>query len=144
MDGLQLIGLSSADIANPIARHNEAAAGLRYRVVVYNEAGCTDTAYINIKVFATLPQFSYLMLHSNNDGKNDVLRPIAAGMKKIENFSIYNRWGRLMFSTNDEGKGWDGSVNGTPQDPATFVWMVKAVDYKGTLYFQKGAVTLIR
>ncbi|MEP6594856.1 MAG: PKD domain-containing protein, partial [Ginsengibacter sp.] len=49
------IGLSSVNIGNPVARYNEASEGLRYNVVVYNEAGCTDTASINIKVFATPP-----------------------------------------------------------------------------------------
>jgi len=139
------ISLSSFDISNPVVRFNEPSEGLQYTVFVYNEAGCVDSAFIKIKVFATLPSvFVPNAFTPNNDGKNDILRPIAAGMKNIEYFSVYNRWGRLMFSTNNERKGWDGSVNGTPQDPGTFVWMVKATDYKGAQYFKKGTVTLLR
>ena len=129
----------------PVVRFNEPSEGLRYTVFVYNEAGCVDSAFVKIKVFATLPSvFVPNAFTPNNDGKNDVLRPIAAGMKNIEYFSVYNRWGRLMFTTSNERKGWDGSVNGTPQDPGTFVWMVKAIDYKGAQYFKKGTVTLLR
>jgi gliding motility-associated-like protein len=80
----------------------------------------------------------------DNDGKNDVLRPIAVGMQRIDNFSIYNRWGQLVFTTNVNGKGWDGKVNGQVQETGTFIWLVKAVDYKGASYLQKGFVTLIR
>jgi gliding motility-associated-like protein len=139
------IGLSSVNIADPVVIFNEASETLRYSVVVSNEAGCSDTASINIKVFATLPMvFVPNAFTPNSDGTNDVLRPIAAGMKKLEYFSVYNRWGRLMFSTTETQKGWDGNVNGMAQDPGTFVWMVKAVDYKGIPYFQKGTVTLIR
>jgi gliding motility-associated-like protein len=80
----------------------------------------------------------------NNDGKNDILRPIAAGMGQFEYFNIYNRWGQLIFTTRINGQGWDGKVNGRLQDTGTYVWTVKAVDYTGRSYFEKGLFTLIR
>jgi gliding motility-associated-like protein len=139
------IGLSSPFISSPVALYNEPSDGLRYNVFVYNQAGCVDTTSIMIKVFATEPTvFVPTAFTPNNDGKNDVLRAIAAGIKKLEYFSIYNRWGRLVFTTSEDRKGWDGTFNGSPQGTGTFVWMVKAVDYKSTPYFKKGTVTLIR
>ena len=42
------------------------------------------------------------------------------------------------------GKGWDGTDEGKQQGTGVYVWMVKAVDYTGVAYFQKGTVTLIR
>ena len=80
----------------------------------------------------------------NGDGLNDILRPIMAGMKKLEYFTVYNRWGQEVFSTSVGGKGWDGSFQGKPQTSETYIWVVKAVDYKGSVYFRKGTVTLIR
>ena len=80
----------------------------------------------------------------NNDGRNDVLRPVAVGIKAIEYFNIYNRWGQLLFSTKINGRGWDGKIKGQLQPTGTFVWMVKATDYTGAAYFQKGVTTLIR
>ena len=139
------IGLSSPHIANPVAHYNEPSEGLRYIVFVYNQAGCVDTTSLNIKVFSTLPSvFVPNAFTPNNDGKNDVLRALGAGIKKIEYFNIYNRWGRLVFSTNQDHKGWDGTINGSPQGSGTFVWMVKAIDFKDIPYFQKGTVVLIR
>lgn len=137
--------LSAADIANPVAVFNEASNGLRYKVEVYNSAGCYDSAFIIVKIFATAPTvFVPTAFTPNNDGKNDVLRPVVAGMQRFDYFNIYNRWGQLVFSTPVNGKGWDGTINGEPQASNTYVWMVKAVDFNGAAYFQKGLVTLIR
>ncbi len=138
-------GLSNPGIGNPVALYSEASEGMRYIVFVYNQAGCVDTASINIKVYATNPSvFVPTAFTPNKDGKNDVLRPIAAGIKTLEYFNVYNRWGHLVFSTTQNGKGWDGTVSGNPQGTGTFVWVVKATDYNNTPYLQKGTVTLIR
>jgi gliding motility-associated-like protein len=138
--------LSATDIANPIAVYDdESLGGIRYKVLVNNEAGCVDSAFVTVKVFKTLPSvFVPTAFTPNGDGRNDVLRPIAVGIQRIDFFSIYNRLGQLVFSTAADGKGWDGTLGGTPQNSDVFVWMVKAVDYTGAPYFQKGTVTLIR
>jgi gliding motility-associated-like protein len=116
-----------------------------YKVLVYDEAGCNDSSFIAISVFQSEPIiFVPNAFTPGNDGKNDILRPIAAGMAKIEYFRIYNRWGRLIFETTQNGRGWDGSINGSLQGTQSYVWEVKATDYKGRSYFQKGIVTLIR
>lgn len=142
---LPATGLSAADIATPVALFNEPSEGRRYKVLVFNEAGCMDSASVNVKVFETAPSvFLPNAFTPNRDGRNDVFRPIAAGMQKIEYFRIYNRWGQLIFTSGDNGKGWDGTVGGRPQDEGVFIWMVKAVDFKGTPFFKKGSVVLIR
>ncbi len=139
------IGLSSAIIANPIARFNEPSDGLRYTLYAYNQAGCVDTASFFLKVYATLPSvFVPTAFTPNADGLNDVLRPIAAGIKQLEYFSVFNRWGNLLFTTKQNLKGWDGTLNSKPQATGTYVWVVKAIDYKGSPYLQRGTVTLIR
>jgi len=66
------------------------------------------------------------------------------GIKSIEYFRVYNRWGELVFSTTINGQGWDGKIGGTPQATNTFVWIVKGIDYLEKPFVKKGAVTLIR
>ncbi len=139
------IGLSSVNIANPVAMYSEPFNSIHYKVVVFDDANCSDSAFVTVKVFITGPTiFIPTAFTPNGDGKNDVLRPIAAGIKQIDYFSIYNRWGQLVFTTQTDGKGWDGSINGVPQSTGVYVWMVKATDYKGKPYFKKGTVTLIK
>ncbi len=137
--------LSADDISNPVAVFPAPSAGIQYKLIAYSQQGCKDSAFITIKVFKTLPTvFVPTAFTPNNDGKNDLLRPIAVGIKEIEYFNIYNRWGQLLFTTKVNGHGWDGKINGVSQSTATFVWTVKATDYTGKAYFQKGVVTLIR
>lgn len=137
--------LSATDIPNPVAQFNEAADNIRYSIKVMNDLGCFEMAYLNIKVYATGPNvFVPTAFTPNQDGLNDVLRPVVVGMKKFEYFKVYNRWGQLVFGTSQEGKGWDGRVNGQVQSNNVYVWMVKAVDFNGHPYFRRGTVTLIR
>ncbi len=137
--------LSAADISNPVAVFLNPTTGIQYKVIAYSPQGCKDSAYITIKVFKTQPTiFVPSAFTPNNDGKNDLLRPIAVGIKDIDYFNIYNRWGQLLFSTKTNGQGWDGRISGVLQSTGTFVWTVKATDYTGKAYFQKGIVTLIR
>lgn len=80
----------------------------------------------------------------NGDGNNDILRPILIGMKELRYFKVYNRFGNLLYSTTDIGKGWDGTYGGKGQDPATYVWYAEGVTYKGEVRFKKGYAILIR
>ena len=138
-------GLSSTTIADPVALHYEPTDGIKYKAIVYNEAGCKDSAYVTVKVFKTLPSvFVPGAFTPNGDGLNDFLRPIAAGMRQVEYFRIYNRWGQLLYNSVTQNRGWDGTINGKPQSAGVFVWMVKAIDYNGKGYVARGTVVLVR
>jgi gliding motility-associated-like protein len=138
-------GLSSVLISNPIGIYDSETDSVRYKLVVTDQAGCVDSAFVLVKVFKTNP---YIFVPSaftpNGDGLNDIIRPIAVGIKQIKYFSIYNRWGQMVFTTRTNGQGWDGKIAGKPQNSGVFVWMVSAIDYIGKPIFLKGTVTLIR
>lgn len=138
-------GLSNNVIANPTATYSTPSTGISYKVLVYNEANCADSAYIKIKVFKTLPSvFVPNAFTPNSDSRNDRLRPIAVGIARIDFFQIYNRWGQLVFSTSINEHGWDGTIGGKLQPAGTYVWVVKAVDYLGSPYLQRGTLVLLR
>jgi gliding motility-associated-like protein len=138
-------GLNNITIANPISSLNGNIDSIRYKVYVTDLLGCLDSATMLVKIFRTNPQiFVPTGFTPNGDGLNDVLKPIAVGIDRIEYFRVYNRWGQLVFSTTVNGHGWDGQISGKPQTTNTFVWLVKAVDYTGKPVFQKGTSTLIR
>ncbi len=133
------------DVPNPVALFNQPTEGILYTVQAFDTTGCHETAEVNVKVFATGPTvFVPTAFTPNRDGLNDVLRPILAGMQRLEYFQVYNRWGQLVFSTSREGEGWDGRVNGQVQPSSVYVWMVKATDYNGQPFFSRGTVTLLR
>ena len=136
------LGLSKRDIPNPIATLSE---NQQYVLQVRSAAGCTDTDTINVIVYKVKPGL-YVpdAFTPNDDGLNDVFRPIPIGMKAIKYFKVYDRRGQLMFSTTVQNKGWNGKFKGAPQDSQVFVWIVEGVDYQDKVIFKKGTVTLIR
>jgi gliding motility-associated-like protein len=80
----------------------------------------------------------------NNDGKNDKLRPLLFGNITQYKFTIYNRWGQLVFQTNKIGEGWDGTINGKKQDSNIFVWTCTYQLEGKKTKIAKGTVVLIR
>jgi gliding motility-associated-like protein len=58
----------------------------------------------------------------NQDGLNDVFRPILQGMVEYYQFEIRNRWGQRIFSNALPDVGWNGTINGQPQPSGLYVW----------------------
>jgi gliding motility-associated-like protein len=80
----------------------------------------------------------------NNDGKNDYFKPILLDNVNEYYFGIYNRWGQLIFETNDINQGWNGMYNGVDQFLGTYVWVMIVTNANNMKEISKGTVVLIR
>jgi len=80
----------------------------------------------------------------NRDGKNDLLRPLLFGNVKQYMFTVYNRWGQIVFQTKDISKAWDGNSAGIPQDSNVFIWNCSYQFEGEKINSAKGTVVLIR
>ncbi len=113
--------------------------------VVQNAFNCTDTS---IKKVFVLPN-CYIDIPSgftpNGDGLNDYLYPLNAFKALSLNFKVYNRYGQVIFETNDWHQKWDGRLKGELQPSGTYVW---TLDYThkdtGQSFHLKGTTVLIR
>ncbi len=137
--------LDDATVGNPVATFPIGTDSATYIVKAIDSIGCFAFDTVHVKIY-DLSAGIYVpnAFTPNGDGLNDVFIPIGLGLEKFITFQIYNRWGQLLFSTGDEGKGWDGTFNGQPQSNGTYVWMARGVDYKGATVQRKGYVSLIR
>ena len=134
--------LNNPAIHNPVALPQ---SNIQYVLTAISQGGCIGTDTIDIKLFRIEPDmYVPTAFTPNGDGNNDIFRPILIGMKELKYFKVFNRWGQLLYSTSDIGKGWDGTFAGKGQDPATYVWMAEGITYKGDARFKKGYVVLIR
>jgi gliding motility-associated-like protein len=142
--------LSNPNISNPVAVYTAAAIAdgsefIRYTVTASTPEGCAASDDIVVRIFKTVPTvFVPNAFTPNADGLNDVIRPVLAGIQRLEFFRIYNRYGELVFETRESGKGWDGRVKGQLQAGNAYVYQVKAIDYQGETIFNKGTFVLIR
>lgn len=80
----------------------------------------------------------------NNDGKNDIFRPILNGPANIYDFKVYNRWGQLVFHSNDPLKGWNGRWGSHDQPTGTYVFSLIAEGGCNGKFQQRGSFILIR
>lgn len=133
--------LSNGNIFNPIA---SLTADQRFLVTGTTAAGCEGMDDILVKVYKGPEIYVPSGFTPNNDGLNDVLKPIPVGIKVLRYFRVYNRWGQLIFSTQEPGKGWDGRYRGMEQTSGTFVWMAEGIDYKGNTVTRRGTVSILR
>ena len=134
------LGLNNPTIPSPIAILKE---NITYTMYAFTGEGCFGVDTIQVKVFKTKPDIFVPNAFSPN-GRNNILRPVPVGISNLEYFRVYNRWGQLVFQTNEPRKGWDGTLAGKPQDGGTYVWTVRGKDFTGKTVAKKGTAVLIR
>jgi gliding motility-associated-like protein len=117
----------------------------KYRVTAYKIAGTTLTSLSNIAEAVPNPtMYIPSAFTPNGDGINDFFGVKAEGIKQFK-MEIYNRWGELVFVTENLLELWDGTYNGERiTNTDVFVYQVKAIGKNNNvLPEEKGTVTLI-
>jgi gliding motility-associated-like protein len=131
--------LSDPMSPTPVATPHD---NITYFITGVTAQGCIgyDTLYIKTYKGPSV----YVPNGFSPNGKNRLFRPILVGISELKGFSVYNRWGQLIFSTSEMNKGWDGKWNGIDQPAGAYVWMLQAKDYIGNLHQKKGTLILVR
>jgi gliding motility-associated-like protein len=138
--------LNNPSISHPIAIINTPVNDVTFTVKATElSSGCTGQSSIVVKVYNTGPDILVPKAFTpNGDGKNDIMCPILLGISRLDYFSIYNRWGQLIYSTSQPNAGWDGTVNGTAQPSGAYIYTAKGIDYLGNTITKNGTIVLIR
>jgi len=80
-----------------------------------------------------------------NDAINEVFKPVYDCETEFYEFMIFDRWGELIFETNDINKGWDGFYKGRICQIGVYVWKLRYRYYISPRYYTEyGIVNLIR
>jgi gliding motility-associated-like protein len=80
----------------------------------------------------------------NGDGLNDIFRVKIQDDISEFHMMVYDRWGHMVFESDDPLRGWDGSVGSVKSLPATYLWTVTYLDNKKQATKQQGTVVLVR
>ena len=135
-------GLSCLDCSNPIIRP---LGDTVYTVTMKDKLNCfSETGIFKIIVkpntFIKLPT----TFTPNGDGNNDILYVRGWGIKELVSFEIYNRWGALLFQTNDINVGWNGYYKDEIQNSEVYVYKVTAKSWLNKEITEQGYVHLMR
>jgi gliding motility-associated-like protein len=126
--------------------HTYAAVGT-YVVKLFTTStgGCADSITRTVIIE---PEFTFYIPNAfspDGNGKNDVFAPKG---EEITEFTmrIFDRWGELIYSTDDINKGWDGRAKGGTDiaQEGVYVYQIELRDFRHKLHRYNGHVTLIK
>jgi gliding motility-associated-like protein len=115
-----------------------------YLIDITDSHTCITTDTLLMQVLKKPGYYLPTAFTPNGDGLNDVARPYLIGMKALKSFSVFSRWGQLVFYTTREGEGWNGKYNGEDLDTGVYVWMLEFYNADSQLVTGKGTITIIR
>jgi len=121
---------------------------ITYYVTVTSAEGCKNIDSVTVCVDWNALVLVPSGFSPNSDGHNDLCRLLVRGIFSLDQFYIYNRWGEVVFQTDNldyaENTGWDGKYKGTEEPVGVFVYLVMGTDHTGNSIQRQGNVTLVR
>lgn len=132
----------SSTLTNPSHIYNE-TGNYAAQLIAYNQFNCTDTFNLGVQALIFPLLDIPTAFTPGRFGENSAIGVRGFGIKKLS-WKIYNRWGQLVFETNDYKNKWDGTFNGKAQPMDVYVYTLEAVFSDGKTISKKGDITLIR
>lgn len=112
-------------------------------LLVKNQYGCADSLSKDLRVLSKAFHYVPSSFTPNGDGVNDVFK-IEAEDLNFENLTVFDRWGKVVYFSEDINEGWNGSTNDIISKDGTYVWVLRYIDKLDNNQVDKGSVTLIR
>ncbi|HRI59374.1 MAG TPA: gliding motility-associated C-terminal domain-containing protein, partial [Saprospiraceae bacterium] len=107
----------------------------------------TDSVQVEFYTCEECPNYAPNVFSPNDDGVNDewqIFLPCNWLKFRLE---VHDRWGSLVFATDDPETGWDGFIRGKEPVPGVYVW---SMEWTGELFGEpkvfrsEGDVTVVR
>lgn len=120
-----------------------------YWVQLTDIYGCTkkDSIKVTVEGCEDCRVFIPSAFTPNNDRINDIFKPISQCANigfNFYNMTIYNRWGKPIFTSSDFNKGWDGTNNNSFSESGVYIYMINYTDKQGKHFTKKGTIVLLR
>lgn len=134
-----LAGILYSTFASAQAPNNER----KYRVIAYKNGTNEITSMSNET--AVTPNMSIYVPNSftpNGDGLNESFGAYSESVKSFA-MEVYDRWGELVFQSNDIENKWDGKYKGHTAPQGSYVYKITAKSITGKQITKKGSVNLI-
>ncbi len=114
-----------------------------YTSNLISSGGCDSIITTNITIVQTIYDVDVPNAFSpNGDGMNDVFH-INSNDVIVNSFTVYNRWGQLIYEAQNGIVAWDGRLNGIDQEVGMFIYILKYTS-ESELRTKSGTITLIR
>jgi gliding motility-associated-like protein len=112
-------------------------------LIAFNQYGCSDTVCQPVENLINSLLDVPNAFTPGRFGVNGTIMVKGFGIM-VMNWKIYNRWGQVVFETNNPFGSWDGTFNGTPQPMDVYAYTLDVTFYDGSKMRKTGDITLIR
>jgi gliding motility-associated-like protein len=112
-------------------------------LITFNEFECSDTLCKPVEAIIDPLLDVPNAFTPGRFGKNSYISVVGFGIGKMS-WRIYNRWGQLVFETNNRKIGWDGTFKGQPQPMDVYAYTLDVEFSDGRKLRKTGDITLIR
>ena len=117
--------------------------GGTYTATLTNACGSFSESTLINEVDCSCPLYIPSAFTPNTDTLNSVFNIVSRCAFINFNLKIYNRWGELVFSTNDSKKGWDGKFKGSVCDDGIYLWILHGKNILNNMILKYGKVALL-
>jgi len=130
---------------NPTYTYNNAGY-FTVTLIAINDVGCTDTARMNIEINEPLVFFVPNSFTPDGKNYNEVFLPVMTSGFDPWNYElrIFNRWGELVFISQNAQKGWNGTYDNQDCPEGVYIWQIRVRNVKGIFENHQGHVNLMR
>ncbi len=117
-----------------------------YAVIVTDKYGCksSDSIYVEISIskFIFIPS----AFSPNSDNLNDCFGPVTADNFYCSDYNmlVFDRWGKIVFQSDDIKQYWDGTSNGTICPEGLYICIIKYKDVTNKKIKKFNSITLLR
>ena len=110
-------------------------------ITIYRN-GCKADSSVQIPFTRNFKYFGVTAFSPNTDGINDTYKPVFTGFLDFT-YSIYNRWGELIFRGDNNSEGWDGSFNGRTVTSGQYLVLIEARDTEKRPHYKSHLITVV-
>ncbi len=128
---------------NPTYRYDEIVGEYDVTQYVTTQYGCMDTISGTVEIEPIYTFYIPSAFTPDADGINEEFYGDGEGFISYT-MNIYNRWGDMIFQSNDKDLHWDGSYKGKQVQQGTYIYYFYVIDWKNDDHEYRGHVTLMR
>lgn len=114
-----------------------------YSVTITDDNGCTASHAIKVLACEPPVYIPTAITPSDKNALNDCIQILSANLIGSINFSIYNRFGEVVYHTTDKNFVWCGEVQGKTPVNVTYQYILIYTDDKGIERMKKGIITVL-
>ena len=134
-------------VINPVFQFPQDKPGdYNVTLITTNQAGCIDSISKVVIIDDVFLFYIPTAFTPDGDGLNDNFKVVGEGLD-LSNFkmTVFNKWGELVFESNNPDIGWDGTHNGSLVPDGVYIWKIDAKEAHSPIIHNKdGFITIVR